>query len=209
MKNNLSKQHWEEIYKTRDTTKEVSWYQDNPQISIELILSTNVDNDSNIIDIGGGDSKLIDKLLELNFKNLFVLDISAESFKKAKTRLGDKAALITWIESNVLDFETNKHFDIWHDRATFHFLTKKKDISKYIEIANHLIKPNGYLIISTFSTNGPKKCSGLDITQYSEDSIKKIFGRKFKHIKSFEQVHTTPFNTKQNFIYSIFKKSNY
>lgn len=206
MKDNSIKQHWENIYQTKDTTHEVSWYQDNPQISTELILSTGADKNGNMIDIGGGDSKLADKLIELGFKNLFVLDISAKALGKAKTRLGDKAGVVTWIEADVLEFETDTRFDIWHDRATFHFLTEKKDIARYIETASEFIKPKGHLIISAFSINGPKRCSGLDITRYSEDSIKETFGKALNHIKSFEKVHVTPFNTKQNFLYAIFKK---
>jgi len=206
MKDELLKQHWEEIYKTKDTTKEVSWYQNIPQTSIDIILSTDVDKGGEIIDIGGGDSKLVDKLIELGFQNLSVLDISTIAIEKAKARLGDNARFVTWIESDILDFKTDKRFAVWHDRAAFHFLTKKEQIIDYIELANHLIKPDGYLIISTFSTNGPKKCSGLDITQYSENSIKENFAKKFHHIKSFEQIHTTPFDTKQNFLWSVFQR---
>jgi len=207
MKNNKTKQHWEKIYREKDTTSEVSWYQNNPRTSIELILSTRIGKDAYIIDIGGGDSNLIDKLLELSFENLFVLDISAKSLEKAKTRLDDKADSVTWIESDVLKLETNISFDVWHDRATFHFLTNKEDIARYIEIVDKFIKPNGHLVIATFSVNGPKKCSGLYITQYSEDSIKRTFEKSFEHIKSIEEDHTTPFNTKQSFIYSVFKKN--
>lgn len=207
MKNNSTKQHWEEIYKEKNTTSEVSWYQDNPQTSVNLILSTNVSKNSTIIDIGGGDSKLADKLLECGFKNVFVLDISIESLKRAQTRLGKKATKIIWVESDVLDFATDKHFTIWHDRATFHFLTKEKDIARYVDIVGKLIEVDGYLIISTFSKDGPKKCSGLDITQYSEDTIKKVFSEKFEHINSFKQTHTTPFDTEQDFLWNVFKKT--
>ena len=207
MKNNPTKQHWEDIYKMKDTTSEVSWYQDDPRTSVELISSIGVGKNGYIIDIGGGDSKLADKLIEFGFKNLSVLDISAESLKKAKSRLGGKADSITWIESDVLEFETGTRFDVWHDRAAFHFLTRKEDITSYVDIAAKFIKPNGYLIVSTFSIHGPKKCSGLDITQYSENSINETFSKGFNHVKSFEEVHTTPFNTKQNFIWSVFQRS--
>ncbi len=206
MENNSTKQHWEEIYQTKDTVREVSWYQDIPKTSIDFILSTGTDKNADIIDIGGGDSRLADKLLELGFKNVSVLDISAKALQKAKTRLGEKAKSVIWIEADILEFDTESRFDIWHDRAAFHFLTKEEDIANYIEIAGKLIKTSGYLVISTFSMNGPKKCSGLDITQYSEDSIKKTFQKDFGHIKSFEEIHTTPFNTKQNFLFNLFKR---
>lgn len=206
MDSNSTKQHWEGIYQTKDTVREVSWYQNTPKTSIDLILSIGLDKNANIIDIGGGDSRLVDKLLELEFKNIFVLDISAKALQKAKTRLGEKAKSVIWVEADILEFGTESHFDIWHDRAAFHFLTKEEDIANYVEIAGKFIKSSGYLIISTFSTNGPKKCSGLDIAQYSEDSIKKTFQKDFSHIKSFEKIHTTPFNTKQNFLFNLFKR---
>lgn len=206
MNSNLIKKHWEGIYQTKDTAREVSWYQDIPKTSIDLILSTGVDKNADIIDVGGGDSVFVDKLLELGFKNIFVLDISAKALQKAKTRLGEKGKSVIYIEADILEFDTQSRFDIWHDRAAFHFLTKKEGIVRYVEIAGKFIKPNCYLIISTFSMNGPKKCSGLDITQYSKDSIKKTFQRNFSHIRSFEEIHTTPFNTKQNFLFNVFKR---
>ena len=206
MNSNSTKQHWEKIYQTKDTAREVSWYQDTPKTSIDFILSTGVDKNANIIDIGGGDSRLVDRFLELGFKNIFVLDISVEALQKAKTRLGKKGKSVIYIEADILEFGTESRFDIWHDRAAFHFLTKEEDIVRYVEIAGKFIKPNGYLIISTFSLNGPRKCSGLEVTQYSEDSIKKTFQKNFSHIRSFEEIHTTPFNTKQNFLFNLFKR---
>ncbi len=201
-----TKQHWEKIYQTKNTVHEVSWYQDTPKTSIDLIVSTGVDENANIIDIGGGDSRLVDNLLELGFKNIFILDISAKALQKAKTRLGGKGKSAIYIEADILEFDTESRCNIWHDRAAFHFLTKKEDIVRYVENAGKIIKPSGYLIIATFSMNGPKKCSGLDIMQYSEDSIKKTFQKDFSHIRSFEEVHTTPFDTKQNFLFNLFKR---
>ncbi|MEK7629494.1 MAG: class I SAM-dependent methyltransferase [Patescibacteria group bacterium] len=207
MSSNSTKKHWEEIYQTKDMVHDVSWYQDTPETSIDLVLSTGVEKSNAIIDIGGGDSNLVDKFLELGFKNISVLDISAKALQKAKTRLAGKARSVTWIETDVLEFDTESRFDVWHDRAAFHFLTKEDDITHYVESAGKFIKPNGYLIISTFSMNGPKKCSGLDITQYSEDSITRTFEKDFSHVRSFEEIHTTPFNTKQSFLFSIFKRN--
>ena len=205
MPGNTNKKHWENIYQTKDTINEVSWYQDNPRTSVELILSTGLSKAASIIDVGGGDSKLVDKLLESGFKNLFVLDISAAALEKAKIRIGSKAGLITWIEADILEFETGARFDVWHDRAAFHFFTHEDDVASYAVASEKLVKPDGYLIISTFSVNGPKRCSGLDITQYSNDSIKKTFEKGFNHLKSFEESHTTPFSTQQNFLWSVFK----
>ena len=206
MDSKSKKQHWEKIYREKDAAREASWYQDIPKTPIDLILSIGVNKNADIIDVGGGDSKLVDELLEISFKNIFILDISAQALQKAKIRLGEKGESVTWIDADILEFDTESRFDIWHDRAAFHFLTKEEDIIRYVEIAGKLIKSSGYLIISTFSMSGPKKCSGLDIARYSEDSIKKTFRKGFNHTRSFEEIHTTPFNTKQNFLFNLFKR---
>lgn len=200
-----SKVHWEDVW-TRKKSNEVSWHQKEPQTSLDLILSTNPSKDVHIIDVGGGDSILVDKLLELGFKNITVLDISANALKKAKERLGQKADVVNWIESDIMDFDSEERYDIWHDRALLHFLTSEKNIQNYRELIRKHVKSGGYLVISCFSTKGPKMCSGLDTMQYSEESIKKLFSGEFEHIKSFEEEHMTPRQTSQIFIYNIFKK---
>ena len=204
---NITKEHWEDIYNTKDFN-EVSWYQENPKTSINLILSINPKKDSNIIDIGGGDSNLVDNLINLNFKNLSVLDISKKALEKSQERLGGKAKEVKWIESDLRKFESTERYNIWHDRAVFHFLTSEEDIDKYVELVKKFLKPEGYLIIATFSLDGPEKCSGLDVKRYSKDSIKRVFNKGFKYIKNLEEMHNTPFKTSQSFIYNIFKKIN-
>lgn len=202
---NPIKEHWEKIYHTKEFN-EVSWYQENPKTSINLILSVNPNKESYILDIGGGDSNLADNLLDLNFKNISVLDISQKALEKSMNRLGEKAKIIKWIESDLREFETTDRYDIWHDRAVFHFLTSIEYINKYVKLVTKLLKINGYLIIGAFSLKGPEKCSGLNIKRYSEDSIRRVFSKGFKHIKSSEETHNTPFDTCQSFIYNIFKK---
>ncbi|MDP2926403.1 MAG: class I SAM-dependent methyltransferase [Nanoarchaeota archaeon] len=202
---NFSKKHWENIYNLKNFN-EVSWYQESPKTSIDLIQSVDPDKNAYIIDVGGGNSNLVDNLIELGFKNIFVLDISLKALEKSKQRLNEKSKTINWINSDIKEFKTNEKFDIWHDRALFHFLISEEDIKKYIESVNRFLKPAGYLIIATFSLKGPKKCSGLDTKQYSEDSIRKIFNKGFEYIKSFEEIHNTPFNTTQSFIWNVFKK---
>ena len=199
-----AKEHWENIYQTKKSDG-VSWHQQKPTTSLNLISETGIDKDAKLIDVGAGDSKLVDNLLALGFRNITVLDVSSNALNKAKKRLGDKANDVKWIVSDLREFETNDRYDLWHDRAVLHFLTEKGDISKYVEKVRRLLKPNGYLIVSTFSENGPKRCSGLDIKQYSEDSMKKLFSG-FEHIKSFEEEHLTPWGDSQIFVYSIFKK---
>lgn len=197
------KNHWENVYETKNPD-EVSWTQKLPQTSLDLIEEASKGKSSKIIDIGGGDSNLTDFLLEKGFENISVLDISAKALKKAKERLGFQAENIDWIATNITEFEPQTTYDIWHDRAAFHFLTTEEEIKRYVEIVKNAVSDT--LIISTFSLNGPQKCSGLPIVQYDEDRLKAIFSESFELVKSFTEDHITPFNTVQNFIFCQFKK---
>jgi 2-polyprenyl-3-methyl-5-hydroxy-6-metoxy-1,4-benzoquinol methylase len=199
------KEHWEDVW-TRKKSNEVSWYQENPKTSIDLILSTRLSKDSKIIDVGGGDSNLVGKLFELGFTNITVLDISAKALEMAKERLGKKAEMVKWLEGDIRQFDTNDRYDIWHDRALLHFLTSEEDLKNYVELTRKHVKEGGYLVLSTFSTKGPMMCSGLDTRQYSEESMKKLFSNGFEHIKSFEEEHITPFGKGQIFTYNVFRK---
>lgn len=201
------KKHWETIYQTK-AIHEVSWYQPQPEISLELILATNPSKTAKIIDIGGGDSFLVDHLLDLGFQNITVLDISKSAIERAQARLGDKADAVTWIEADVSNYELAENYDIWHDRAAFHFLREEAEINRYIHSAATSIVPKGRLIIGTFSEKGPVKCSGIDIQQYSEDSLVKRFGPTFLKEASTYIDHPTPFNTLQNFIFCRLVKSS-
>lgn len=200
------KGHWENVWTTKKSN-EVSWYQEYPKTSIELILSTNPGKEAKIIDVGGGDSNLVDKLLDLGFKNIIMLDISAKALERAKERLGDRAKMITWIESDIMKFENADRYYIWHDRALLHFLTSEEDLKKYVELVRQHVMQGGYLIISAFSTKGPMMCSGLDTRQYSEESMKKLFSNGFEHIKSFEEEHVTPRGMGQIFTSNVFRKT--
>ena len=198
------REHWESIYQTKKPI-ELSWHQEKPNKSLNLIVETGLDKDARIIDVGAGDSNLVDNLLALGYKNISLLDVSSNALMRAKKRLRSRADAIKWIVSDLREFETEDRYDLWHDRAVLHFLTTKEDINKYVDIVRRFLKPNGYLIVSTFSNNGPKRCSGIDTKQYSENSMKKLFG-DFEHIKSFEDEHLTPWKTSQIFIYSMFRK---
>jgi ubiquinone/menaquinone biosynthesis C-methylase UbiE len=199
------KEHWENVFATKTET-EVSWFQNKPQTSINFFIDNDIPKDAKIIDIGGGDSYLIDSLLELGFSNLFLLDISENAINRIKKRLGTKAEKVNFIVSDVLDFQPKTTFDVWHDRASFHFLTTKIDIDNYHDLVFKSLLKNGYLFIGTFSENGPLKCSGLEITQYSESKFERIFSNKFNKIYCLIEDHLTPFNTIQNFIFCTFKK---
>jgi len=200
-----TKEHWEDVW-ARKKSSEVSWYQQEPKTSLEIILLIHPSKDASIIDVGGGDSRLVDKLLQLGFQNITVLDVSAKALERAKERLGKRAQLIKWIECDVRNFDSDDQYDIWHDRALLHFLTSDEDLKNYVELTKRHVKTGGYLIISTFSTKGPKMCSGLDTKQYSEESMKKLFSNGFDPVKSFEEEHVTPFGKSQIFTCNVFRK---
>lgn len=200
-----NKNHWENIYSTKRET-EVSWFQPYPKTSMEFLELFNLPLTANIIDIGGGDSHFVDALLEKGYKNIWVLDISSTAIEKTKQRLGDKAKLVNWIVSDVTDFAPPVQFDFWHDRAAFHFLTHEVAINNYVAIAESGIRDKGYLVLGTFSENGPEKCSGLQIQQYNEASMSARFEIAFNRIKCMTEDHITPFNIVQNFLFCSFQK---
>lgn len=199
------KDHWNNIYSTK-AEDEVSWFQPYPKTSMEFVELFKLPLNAYIIDIGGGDSHFVDALLDKGYQNISVLDISANAIERAKRRLGERASKVQWIVSDITEFEPPVPFDFWHDRAAFHFLTSEDKIYKYVSIAEDAIKKDGYLILGTFSENGPTKCSGLDIQQYSEASMSVRFEVSFDRIKCVKEDHITPFNTVQNFLFCSFKK---
>ena len=198
------KQHWNIVYTTK-LPNEVSWTQEIPTTSLEFIHSFNLPKTASIIDVGGGDSKLVDYLIGEGYENLTVLDISDRALERAKTRLGEKANKVTWVASDITEFQPNTTYDVWHDRATFHFLTTQEQIARYLDIAKKAIR--GYLTIGTFSENGPKKCSGLEIKQYTENQLQTQLTKGFQKIRCITEDHVTPFNTTQNFLFCSFKRS--
>lgn len=203
MENNKS--HWENVFVTK-SPNEVSWTQKYPKTAMNYLEGLKLSKTGNIIDIGGGDSNLVDALLENGYENIWVLDISEFALEKAKKRLGEKADKVHWIVSDITEFSTDIKFDFWHDRAVFHFLTEQESMDKYIAIVTNAIAENGNFLLGTFSENGPLKCSGLEIKQYSENLMRQTFNQSFETIKCFTENHTTPFNTVQNFQFCGFKK---
>ena len=201
-----SKSHWENIYKTKASTQ-VSWYKEHLQISLQLIERTGIEKTAQIIDIGGGVSTLVDDLLERGFKHITVLDISSSAIDAARKRLGSRADEVTWIEADITKVALPHHYyDLWHDRAVFHFLTSAQERQKYLEAVKQSLKPRGHVIISTFALEGPPKCSGLDVVRYSPQNLHEEFGNEFELIESASEVHQTPSGTKQKFIYCYFTK---
>ena len=202
------KEHWENIFANKKAN-EVSWTQSYPKISMQFINEINLPKNAKIIDIGGGESFLVDVLLAEGFKNITVVDISEKALEKAKLRLGKKANLITWIIADITTFETDNKFDFWHDRAVFHFLTDEIDIETYKSLVGKSVADNGYFLLGTFSPKGPFKCSGLNIVQYDETEMKALFHDSFDMIRSYQDEHLTPFNTTQNFQFGGFQKNKF
>ncbi|HEY0668716.1 MAG TPA: class I SAM-dependent methyltransferase [Sphingobacteriaceae bacterium] len=199
------KQHWDHIYQTRDL-KDVSWFEPTPETSLRFFKQFNVPLTAKVIDIGGGDSLLVDHLLNLGYQDISVLDISSEAINKAKKRLGSRANKVKWIIADAATFKPDEKYDFWHDRAAFHFLTNEQEISGYLETAQQNINPKGVLVIGTFSEQGPEKCSGIEIKQYSETSMAERLKIFFKKIKCITVDHQTPFDTLQNFVFCSFRK---
>ena len=197
------KAHWETVFATKQP-HEVSWTQETPETSISYFQAANLPKTAKIIDVGGGDSKFVDYLLANNYEDITVLDISKHALDRAKARLGEAAQKITWIESDINDFQPSETYDFWHDRAAFHFLTDVNAIQSYAKtVAAHAKQ----LVIGTFSVNGPLKCSGLNIQQYDESTMKSLFeGVGFSAIACEFVDHTTPNGAIQNFIFCCFKR---
>ena len=198
-----NKLHWENIYQTKKIDG-VSWYQETPSESIELIKKFSTTNSDMIIDIGCGKGFLADNLLKLNYENITLVDISKNALKEVKERVNNKS--LNFIETDVLNLKSEQTFDVWHDRAVFHFITEKQGVEKYISLCNKYISKEGKLVIGTFSEDGPLKCSGLEIKRYSINNLKELFKENFEFIEGFKKLHSTPFDTQQSFTFCVFKK---
>lgn len=200
------KQHWENVYRTKGR-EEVSWFREHLDTSLRMITNTGVGKDAAIIDVGGGNSTLVDDLLEGGFVDVSVLDISAKAISDSKERLGVKAEQVNWLVADITNVELPvDHFDVWHDRAVFHFLTDAKDRRKYVGLVMRSLKPGGHIIVASFSLEGPQKCSGLDVMRYSPASMHGEFGNNFQLIESLGETHNTPFGTTQEFVYCYCRK---
>ncbi|NJB84363.1 SAM-dependent methyltransferase [Lewinella marina] len=197
--------HWEKIYRTKNL-EEVSWYQRDPATSLGFIDAFAVPLDARIIDVGGGDSFFVDRLLDRGYRRVTVLDISAAAIERARRRLGDRADAVNWIVADAADFRPPEQYDFWHDRAAFHFLTDEGDIENYLASARAGLAPGGVLVIGTFSEQGPEKCSGIRIRQYSEASMARRLEEHFEKIRCITVDHQTPFDTVQNFVFCSFRR---
>lgn len=199
------KAHWEHVYAEKPET-EISWYQSHPEHSLAMIAATGTGLDADIIDVGGGASTLSDHLLEAGYGNITVLDIAHGGIKRARARMGIQARQVTWIEQDVTTFRPEQQYDIWHDRAVFHFLVSDEDRARYLEVMYKALKPNGQAIIATFAENGPDECSGLDVIRYSADSLNAEVGDSLHLVETRTEEHRTPVGGIQQFIYCRFSQ---
>jgi SAM-dependent methyltransferase len=198
--------HWEGVYTTTKDEADVSWFQDNPVLSLELIEQARPGKDAAIIDVGGGASRLADGLLERGFRRVTVLDISAAALDLAALRLGRRASEVRWIVEDVTEWEPAQRFDIWHDRGAFHFLIEEADRAAYLARLKRALVPGGYAIIATFAADGPERCSGLPVHRYDAAGLAKELGEEFSLLDSRPHDHATPKNAKQRFQFSMFRR---
>lgn len=199
------KKHWENIYQTKDLA-DMGWFQPTPKTSLDFLKQFQVPTTAKIIDIGGGDSFLVDRMLDLGYQDITVLDISKAALEKARKRLKGRAENVKWVVADATVFKPTEKYDFWHDRAAFHFLTEENEISHYLDTVQQSMNATGILVLGTFSEQGPKKCSGISIKQYSETTMTQRLKPFFEKIKCITVDHKTPFNAIQNFVFCSFKK---
>ena len=201
-----AKLHWERIYHTLAPI-ELSWYQKHPRFSLELIQSTGAPKTAQIIDVGGGTSTLVDELLAAGYQHITVLDLAGTALELARQRLGARAAAVKWVEADITTVELPPHgYDIWHDRAVFHFLTQPDERLRYVETMRRAVRSDGHVIVATFALEGPTRCSGLDVVRYSPASLANEFGVEFELVKSARELHRTPLGVEQAFQYCSFRR---
>ena len=204
MTNSNRRTHWDSVYENKGE-REVSWFQESPAPSLDLIALTGATTSSAIVDIGGGASRLVDALLAMGHQDVTVLDLSGAALKAAKARLGARADRIHWLVADATVWEPVKRYDIWHDRAAFHFLTDEKDRTAYIARLKRGLKIGGHAIIATFALDGPEKCSGLPVARYDSASLGQALGTAFKPVHTQRHEHATPWDSRQIFQFSVFR----
>ena len=195
-----TREHWETAYSARKSSEQ-SWFQLKPERSLAIIGRSGLEPDNSVIDVGGGDSRLVDFLLEENRQDLTVLDISSVAIQNARHRLGDRATRVHWLQQDVLTFVTRRQYDLWHDRAVFHFLTGEQDQRLYADVLRSALRPGGHVIIAAFAKEGPNKCSGLDVMRHDTASLVRALGPGFQLLDVEQEDHLTPAGNRQRFVY--------
>lgn len=200
--------HWDKVYQSR-SLDQFSWYQEYPAVSMQFISQYGSGKDAHVIDIGGGTSNFVDILVSKGYEYISVLDISTVALEGTEERLGEKARQVEWIHSDVLEFHPKEKYDIWHDRAAFHFLTEESEVERYVHLAAEAIKKDGLLILATFSENGPTKCSNLPVHRYSQQQLESVLHHYFTKIECINTDHITPRETLQNFTFCTFRRNHH
>lgn len=201
-----SKSHWEQVYTTK-TEDEVSWFQEHAELSLKLIQDSGAPKNASIIDVGGGASTLVDDLLDASYQNLTILDLSGAALAKANARLGARASAVRWLEADVIEADFAMHsYDVWHDRAVFHFLNTPAERQAYVQAVLRAVKPGGLVIVATFAEDGPTVCSGLPVQRYSADELHSEFGEPFLLLGHEKELHLTPGGNEQKFVYCFCRK---
>ncbi len=197
-------QHWSRIYRER-AAQEVSWYQQNPRMSLQLIEASGVDTAAPLIDVGAGASTLADHLLDLGYSDITLLDIADEALEQTRKRLGSRAGSITWLCGDILDFQSEREYRLWHDRAVFHFLTDPDEQQRYIQRMRVALQPGAHVIIASFAPDGPNRCSGLETMQYDDATLAGVLGEGFSLQRVESELHDTPSGAQQLFNYCCFR----
>ena len=197
--------HWENVYQTKGE-QDVSWFQEWPRISLDLIHATGVTTDASVIDIGGGASRLVDALLDEGFSAITVLDLSEKALARSKVRLGARSTKVNWVAADVTAWSPSQTYDVWHDRAAFHFLTDPKDRAAYAERVLRAVCPGGHVIVGTFAPDGPERCSGMSVVRHDATSLGEILGHSLELVESRDHAHQTPMGTIQRFQFSRFRR---
>jgi SAM-dependent methyltransferase len=198
------KAHWQSVYSTKSENA-VSWFEENPAHSLDLISRAGIGQDAAVVDVGGGASRLVDALVARHQAHVSVVDLSSAAFDISRARL-PSSANVEWIVSDITKWRPDRSYDLWHDRAAFHFLTDASEQAAYVKVMSSALKPGGIAIIGTFAPSGPEKCSGLPVARHDASSLSKIFGPQFELLSSEPYRHVTPWNSVQEFQFSIFAK---
>jgi ubiquinone/menaquinone biosynthesis C-methylase UbiE len=197
------KKHWEQMYRAKAPT-EVSWYQPEARLSLDLIRRVAPSRGTSILDVGGGASTLVDGLLDAGYQAVTVLDLASSALALARQRLGQRAEGVRWLAANVLDVQlATAYYDVWHDRAVFHFLTDARDRARYVAQVQCVVRPGGHVIVASFDPEGPARCSGLEVVRYSPHDLHAEFGSAFRLLESTKEDHRTPAGVVQPFVYCL------
>ncbi len=196
--------HWDSVWQSR-LAKDVSWYQEEPELSLRLIREVSTPS-SSVIDVGGGASRLVDRLVAEGYRDVTVIDLADKALEQTRGRLGANAPVVTWVTGDITDHDFGRSFDVWHDRAVFHFMTETADLERYLETMRRSLFLGAHAIIATFSPDGPDRCSGLPVQRYSEAELAAVLGAAFEPVSHHEELHMTPTGTPQAFLYAVFRR---